>query len=161
RRHIGHRDLQDRRDPGRPVAQCFDLLVLDEDRVGAEPIVAANRAIDDLRVPDAAPVGLGVRHERRLLPVLELDLEHAYEGSLRGAVIRERVIREGPGVPLAPEAVQEGIDVLDEWIAVELRCEERIQLPKSLLEKRMVVARLGIESGLPRSLASAPFPLAL
>ena len=94
--------------------------------------------------------------ERRLLPVLELDLEHAHERALRGGVVRERVVRERPGVPLAPEAVHEGVDVLDERAAVELGREQRVQLAERLLEERVVVARLLVEGGL-RGPASVRF----
>ena len=121
---------------GGPVTDRLDLLVLDED--GAwQPVAAANRAIDQLRVSDPAPVGLGVGREGRALPVLELRLEHVDEGPLGGGSIRKRMVGEWPGVPLTPEAVHEGVHELDERVAVELRGQERVQLAERVLEERV------------------------
>src|SRR4029453_9492553 len=109
------------------------------------------------RVADAAPVRLRVRDERGLLPVLELDFEHARERALRRLPIRKRMVGEGPGMALAPEAVQERVHVLDERAAVELGGQESVQLAEGVLEEGMVVAWLQERT---RLKAGAALPLA-
>ncbi len=58
------------------------------------------------------------------------------ERALRRRPIRKRMVGEGPGVALTPEAVHEGVHVLDERAAVELRGQERVQLAEGVLEER-------------------------
>ena len=55
--------------------------------------------------------------------MLELDFEHVHPGPLCCLIVRERIVAERPGVPFTPEAVHEGIDILDERVAIEFRCQ--------------------------------------
>ena len=48
-------------DPWRTITKRLDLFVLNEDGVTPNPVVAANREIEDLRIADSTVVGLGVR----------------------------------------------------------------------------------------------------
>ena len=74
--------------------------------------------------------------------MLELDFEHIDPGALCRQVIRERIVGEWPGVPFTPEAVHEGVDKLDERVAIELRRQLANQLFECLLKKRMVIPGL-------------------
>jgi hypothetical protein len=74
--------------------------------------------------------------------VIELHFQHVDPSSLRCLVIGERIVAEGPGVTFTPKSIHEGIDELDRGTSVELRCQQPDQLPKRLLKKRMVEARL-------------------
>src|ERR1035438_9795192 len=74
--------------------------------------------------------------------MLELDFEHIRPGALCCLVIRERIIAKWPGVPFTPKTIHEGIDKLDERIAIEFRCQQANQFLECLLKKRMVIPGL-------------------
>ena len=74
--------------------------------------------------------------------MLELDFEHIGPGALCCQVVRERIVGEWPGVPFTPEAVHEGVDELDERIAIEFRRQLANQFFECLLKKRMVIPGL-------------------
>src|SRR5215472_6177937 len=44
--------LEQRSDPWRAIAECFDLFILDKNGVAADPVIASNRAIEQLRIAD-------------------------------------------------------------------------------------------------------------
>ena len=94
-----------RGDPWRPITKSLDLLILNEDGVTPDPVVAANREIEDFRIADSTVVGLGVRHQRGLCKVFQLNFHHFDPSPLRGLVIGKRSIDEGPRVPLAPKSI--------------------------------------------------------
>src|SRR5581483_665772 len=72
----GHPYFTDCGGPQRTITQRLDLRVYDKDRVGANPIMAANRAVQQIGVSHAAEVRLGVGNERQLSPISELRLQH-------------------------------------------------------------------------------------
>src|SRR5579872_579595 len=134
--------LEKSRHPRRPVAESFNLFVLDKDRVAANPIVAAKGAVEDLRISHAAVVGLCIGQQRSLRELLELSFEHLQPRALGGLVVRERIIGERPGMAFAPESVHKSIDKLDDRISVELRSHRANQIAKCTLKERIVVTWL-------------------
>ena len=74
--------------------------------------------------------------------MLELNFEHIGPGALCGLVIRKRIVAEGPGVPLAPEAIHECIHEFDLRIAIKFRSQKANQFLECLLKKRIIVPRL-------------------
>src|SRR6185312_1396633 len=68
----------------RTIAERFDLLVLDEDGVTADPVVAADGAIQQFRVTDTAVVRLSVGQKRSLFKIFKLDCEDVGPGTFRG-----------------------------------------------------------------------------
>src|SRR5208337_1514164 len=134
--------LEQCRDPRWTITERLDLLVLNEDGVAANPVIAANRAVQHFRIANPAVVRLSIGQERSFLKVLELDLEHVDPGPLGSLVIRERIVGERPGVTFTPEPVHEGIDRLDERIAIEFRGQLSYQFFECLLKKRIVIPGL-------------------
>src|SRR6201995_1064787 len=111
--------LEKRRDPWRPIAQSFDLLVLDVYGVTANPVVATHTAIEHLGISNAAEVWLCVSQQWRLLEILNLHFHHANPRSLSGLIVRKWIVRKRPCVPFAPESIHEGVDELDLRTAVK------------------------------------------
>jgi len=73
--------------------------------------------------------------------VLQLDFEHANPRALRCRIVGERIIAEGPGVSFAPEAIHEGVDVLDVRTPLNSAGEKPTSSRKTL-EERIVKPRL-------------------
>src|SRR5271167_746189 len=86
RRAIGHPHLDNSSDPRWPVTQGFDLLILNKNRVSAEPVPGPNRAIDTLGVAHTTEVRLRVGYGRLPAPVLQLTLKYPEPGLLPGWV---------------------------------------------------------------------------
>ena len=128
--------------PRRTVAERFNLLVFDEDGVAANPIVAADRAVDQFRIANPAVVRLRIGQQWSLLKVLELDFEHVHPGALCSQVIGKRIVPEWPRMSFTPETVHESVDKLDERVAIEFRRQLSNQLFECLLKKRIVVPGL-------------------
>src|SRR5450631_2900241 len=94
--------LEQRGDPRRTITERFNLLILDKDRVAANPVVAAYCAVYQFRITNPAVIRLSVGQQRSFLEVLELDFEHIHPGTLCRQVIREGIVGEWPGVPFTP-----------------------------------------------------------
>jgi hypothetical protein len=58
----------------RTVAERFNLLVFDEDRVAANQLFCSDRAVDQFRIANPAVVQLRIGQQWSFLKVLELDL---------------------------------------------------------------------------------------
>src|SRR6516165_9947948 len=100
-----HAGFADGRDPRWAVAEHLDLLVLDKNGIGAQPIVGVNGPRDEFRVADAAAIRLRVGHERRLRPALKLRFEHFNPCLFSSCVVGERMAGERPCMPFTPKAV--------------------------------------------------------
>src|SRR5208282_3915875 len=56
--------------PRRPITEGFNLFVLDKDGVAANPVIAANRAVQEFRIAHPTEVGLGVGQQWSFREVL-------------------------------------------------------------------------------------------
>ena len=74
--------------------------------------------------------------------MFKLDFEHIHPGPLCCQVVGERIVAKRPGVPFTPEAVHEGVNKLDERVAIEFRRQLANQFFECLLKRRMVKSGL-------------------
>src|ERR1019366_7433697 len=135
----GEADLADRGGPGWTITQRLNLRVLNEDRIGTQPIAGTDRAIQHVGVAHVAEVGLRVCRQWDFRPVLELHLERGHPGLFRDQLAGERITLVGPGVPFAPEAVHHRIHELDLRMTVEFGGQQLAQVTKRGLIRRVVV----------------------
>jgi hypothetical protein len=85
------------------IAERFDLFILDENGVAADPVVASHRAIEQLGFADAAEVGLRVCQKGCFGEMLELGFEHTNPGTFCRLIIGERIVAEWPGMLSLPK----------------------------------------------------------
>ena len=145
--------------PGRPVAQRFDLLVLDEDGIGPEPVSVADRPVHHRGIAHPAEVGLRIGQQRNFVPVPVLDVIQLQERRLSAEIPVERMVLVRPGMAFTPEPVHAGIHVFHQRAPVEFLRQQRDHLFVARQEIGIVIPgnRLHL---LVAHLAGIPFPSA-
>ena len=90
----------------------------------------------------------------------ELYIEHVKPSAFRRRIVRKRIVRVGPRVPLAPESVHKGVHEFDLRTSVQFGGQQLVQFTIGRLKNGIIIARLHMSFAI-ADLGGIPPPLSV